>query len=262
MVLTAAPPAEARKAQQLQPLGESALGIAALNPAADQLTAAKTKPFKGRDGYCDPWNFKKDPDCRAARFRKPATKPVSTPAECEDDLLAAAADGGVLTDEESCTDPQEDEPAKPGDWTWPTPPVKAWARIHSNGRTAIAPKRAPARVKRMIRAANSLTKKPYIWGGGHMRWRDRGYDCSGATSYVLRAGGFLKWPRVSGGLVGWGKNGPGRWVRVYTHGTHVFMVIAGLRFDTSPWGAGGKGPRWRSTVRPTKGFALRHPAGY
>jgi hypothetical protein len=68
---------------------------------------------------------------------------------------------------------------------------------------------------------------------------------------------------VSGTLARWGKSGPGNWVRIYANKSHVFMVIAGLRFDTSSMGAGGgSGPRWRATVRPTKGFKLRHPAGF
>jgi hypothetical protein len=67
---------------------------------------------------------------------------------------------------------------------------------------------------------------------------------------------------ASGDLAKWGAKGAGNWVRIYANKTHVFMVIAGLRFDTSAYGAGGgDGPRWRSTVRPTGGFKLRHPAG-
>ena len=111
----------------------------------------------------------------------------------------------------------------------------------------------------MIKAANSLTRKPYKWGCGHGKWRDRGYDCSGATSFVLRAGGQLSWPMVSGGLAKWGITGRGRWIQIYANRGHVFMVIAGLRFDTS--GYGESGPRWRIEPRGVKGFRLRHPAG-
>lgn len=195
--------------------------------------------FKGKDRYCDPWNFKTDPDCKNRQYELAPTAPTGA------------------TDVTGPTGGQYVPP--PGDWVWPAPPGGKYAKIRANGRTAVAPKSAPRRVKLMVRAANSLTKKPYVWGGGHGRWHDRGYDCSGATSFVLRAGGFVSWPMVSGQLARWGAGGPGRWVQVYAHGTHVFMVIAGLRFDTSPWGSGENGPRWRSTVRATKGFALRHP---
>jgi hypothetical protein len=145
---------------------------------------------------------------------------------------------------------------------WPAPPKGAYATLRPNGRTAIAPKSAPKPIKAMIRAANSITKKPYVWGGGHGRWYDRGYDCSGATSFVLRAGGYLSYPLVSGDLAKWGSKGAGNWVRIYANKTHVFMVIAGMRFDTSAYGSpGGNGPRWRIGVRPTGGFKLRHPTG-
>jgi cell wall-associated NlpC family hydrolase len=142
---------------------------------------------------------------------------------------------------------------------WPAPPKGAVAKLRANNRTAVAPKSAPPPVKAMIKAANSLTRKPYVWGGGHGKWYDRGYDCSGSTSFVLRAGGQLSWPMVSGDLAKWGKTGRGRWVQIYANNGHVFMVIAGLRFDTS--GAGESGPRWRAEGRMVKGFRLRHPAG-
>jgi hypothetical protein len=134
------------------------------------------------------------------------------------------------------------------------------ARIASDGRTAIAPKRAPRLIKDMIHAANRITRKPYKWGGGHARLTDNGYDCSGSTSYVLRSVGLVNGSMVSGGFKSWGLKGAGRWVNVYANNGHVFMVIAGLRFDTS--GAGESGPRWRAETRWSKGFKLRHPARY
>jgi hypothetical protein len=150
------------------------------------------------------------------------------------------------------------EPPEPIQY-WPAPPKGAYATLRANGRTAVVPKSAPAPVKAMIKAANRLTRKPYKWGGGHGRWSDQGYDCSGAVSYVLHAAGKLGWPMVSGGLARWGVQGSGRWVHIYANKGHVFMVIAGLRFDTS--GRGESGPRWRPEPRFTKGFRLRHPAG-
>ena len=50
----------------------------------------------------------------------------------------------------------------------------------------------------MIAAANKIRTKPYIWGGGHARWWDRGYDCSGSVSYALHGGDFLTSPLPSG----------------------------------------------------------------
>lgn len=151
-------------------------------------------------------------------------------------------------------DPEDFEPIMP----WPAPPREAFAKLRSNGRTATIPRSAPRRVKSMIKAANSLTRKPYKLGGGHRKWRDRAYDCSGAVSYVLRASRLVKRPMVSGQLARWGKRGKGRWVQVYANKGHVFIVIAGLRFDTS--GRGERGPRWRTEPRGVKGFRLRHPS--
>ena len=225
-----------------------ALALATLVAVVAVTTSQAATSFKGKDGYCDSWNFLADRDCRAAKYQVPPT-PVT---ESTGSPGATGATGST-----GASGPTV-EPLR-GDLTWPAPPGGRYAKIRPNGRTAYAPKNAPRAVKRMFRAANSLTRKPYVWGGGHLRWRDRGYDCSGATSYILRAGGFVGWPMVSGQFAFWGSNGPGRWVNVYANREHVYMVIAGLRFDTTPWFPGEKGPRWRSTVRSTKGFALRHP---
>ena len=62
----------------------------------------------------------------------------------------------------------------------------------------IPPKSAPPRVKAVIAAANKIRTKPYIYGGGHARWWDRGYDCSGSVSYALHGGEFLDSPLPSG----------------------------------------------------------------
>ena len=132
------------------------------------------------------------------------------------------------------------------------------AAVGRNG-VAYAPKRAPYRVKVAIWAANQLRNKPYKWGGGHGGWRDSGYDCSGSTSYVLHAAGLLGTPLDSRGFMRYGAKGAGKWISIYANNGHVFMVIAGVRFDTS--GMGEKGPRWRPYPRPAAGFKVRHPAG-
>ena len=42
-----------------------------------------------------------------------------------------------------------------------------------------------------------------------------------------------------------------------------YVVIAGLRLDTSSAGAGGgRGPRWRAKGRPVTGYKVRHPRGF
>jgi cell wall-associated NlpC family hydrolase len=125
---------------------------------------------------------------------------------------------------------------------------------------AIAPRSAPARVKAVIAAANRIRNKPYRYGGGHARWADSGYDCSGAVSYALHGGNFLDSPLPSSGLMRWAKRGLGRWITVYAHGGHAYAVIAGLRWDTSM--TPGNGPGWSTKMRSSAGYVARHPARF
>src|SRR5215217_8157170 len=124
---------------------------------------------------------------------------------------------------------------------------------------ALPPLEAPEAVREMIEAGNVIARSPYLWGGGHGKWVDKGYDCSGSVSFVLAAAGYLEAPLASGPLMSWGAPGPGRWVTIYSHQGHVFMVVAGIRFDTS--GARETGSRWQNEMRSTAGFVARHPPG-
>jgi hypothetical protein len=129
---------------------------------------------------------------------------------------------------------------------------------------AVPPPNAPRIVKRVIRAANEIDHKPYIWGGGHASFLAKGYDCSGAVSYALHGAGLLGYTQVSGQLAHYGSRGPGRWITIYANPEHVFMVVAGLRFDTRNDPEGISGPRWKmaapeASILPK--FAVRHPAG-
>jgi cell wall-associated NlpC family hydrolase len=132
------------------------------------------------------------------------------------------------------------------------------ARVLSDG-TAVAPDNAPEVVKRVILAANEISTFPYKWGGGHGAWRDTGYDCSGSVSFALAGAGLLNRPLTSGLFMSWGAPGAGRWITIYANPGHMFMVVAGLRFDTS--GRGRAGTRWQAEPRPTGGYAVRHFPG-
>jgi hypothetical protein len=125
---------------------------------------------------------------------------------------------------------------------------------------AYAPLLAPLEVKAVIWAANRLRRKPYVFGGGHQKWRDRGYDCSGTVSYALHGGGFLDVALDSSSFMQWEERGKGQWITVYTNPGHAYMVVAGLRLDTS--GPGERGPRWRTVQRSPAGFTARHPLGF
>lgn len=129
------------------------------------------------------------------------------------------------------------------------------------GDRVIPPRCAPWQIRRAIRAANRIRKAPYVWGGGHSLAPASGFDCSGAVSYVLRRAKLLRHPRVSGALAVWRRPGRGRWLSVYAHSGHAYMVIAGRRFDTS---GGVPGPRWREEHRArlfVGGYAVRHARG-
>ncbi|HEX8754624.1 MAG TPA: hypothetical protein VF731_14520 [Solirubrobacterales bacterium] len=129
-----------------------------------------------------------------------------------------------------------------------------------NGR-AIAPPQAPPAVKAVIAAANRIDRRPYVWGGGHRSFLSHGYDCSGAVSYALHGGGLLDVTMVSGQLAAWGDRGAGRWITVYANAEHVYMVVAGLRYDTRDDLPGESGPRWHRAQADPHNFAARHPAG-
>ena len=159
----------------------------------------------------------------------------------------------------------------------PPPPPAKRAKIH-NG-IAVPPAGAPTRVKRAIAAANRIIRKPYRYGGGHKPYGsgarasqvalDSGYDCSGTVSFALFGGGFLRSPLDSGSFMRWGRRGKGQWITVYTNPGHAYVVIAGLRLDTSGGDRlapeerrSGRGPRWRKYNRSPVGFRARHPKGY
>jgi peptidoglycan hydrolase-like protein with peptidoglycan-binding domain len=124
---------------------------------------------------------------------------------------------------------------------------------------AIAPASAPEPVRQIIAAGNRIATKPYKYGGGHGKWEDSGYDCSGSVSYALHGAGLLERAMPSSGFVGWGEPGPGQWVTIYAHGGHMYMVVAGLRFDTS--GRTKNNTRWQTEQRSTSGYSVSHPPG-
>ena len=143
----------------------------------------------------------------------------------------------------------DDEPSE-------SPTEKAY--IGSDG-LAVAPSSAPEEVQAIIEAGNAIATKPYKYGGGHARWNDTGYDCSGSVSYVLHAAGLLSRALDSSGFMSWGERGRGTWVTIRTNPGHAYMIVAGLRFDTSA--RSRTGTRWSEQMRSASGFRGRHPDG-
>lgn len=139
-------------------------------------------------------------------------------------------------------------------------PGGARVTLNSDG-TASAPAGAPAPIRAAVAAGNQIARTPYIWGGGHGSFSDRGYDCSGSVSYVLHAAGVLSSPMASGPLMSWGAAGPGKWITIYSNPGHVWMTVGGLRFDTS--GRSGTGSRWQTGMDAAGvgSFTVRHYPG-
>jgi peptidoglycan hydrolase-like protein with peptidoglycan-binding domain len=149
--------------------------------------------------------------------------------------------------------------ADPGAGTQPTELAPGdRAQIGPDG-LAIAPASAPPQVQAIIAAGNEIASKPYKYGGGHGKWDDSGYDCSGSVSYALHGAGLLDTAMPSGDFTDWGDPGPGQWVTLYAKSSHMFMVVAGIRFDTS--GRTKNNTRWQADMRPTSGYTAVHPPG-
>jgi hypothetical protein len=86
---------------------------------------------------------------------------------------------------------------------------------------------------------------PYVFGGGHQSSPappNGPFDCSSAVSRVLQAAGYDIPTLVSGQFVNYFPPGPGR-ITIYAYSGHVFMVIDGRGFGTSPSNPGG-GAGW------------------
>lgn len=125
---------------------------------------------------------------------------------------------------------------------------------------AIPPADAPSVVRQIINAGNQIAKLPYRFGGGHGTFIDNAYDCSGSISFVFAAAGLLNTTVTSGELMGWGANGPGKWITVFANNGHTFMYIAGLRFDTVALAQTGS--RWSNRSATEGGaYATRHYPG-
>jgi putative peptidoglycan binding protein len=142
-----------------------------------------------------------------------------------------------------------------------------WSALGRPGRSIVLKRRGRGGgghrsgvVARVIRAANRIATTPYKYGGGHGTWNDSGYDCSGSVSYALHKAGLLSGSALtSGGFMNWRFAGSGKWVTIYANSGHVFMKVAGIRFDTTD--RERDGTRWHRDMRSSAGYAIRHPGG-
>ncbi len=147
-----------------------------------------------------------------------------------------------------------------------------------NGHIALVPTGAPLAVQRMIEGGNELQDLPYGPGGHPDPVGAVEQDCSSTVNYVLYWGGVRPLPEIikdnplAQDYTKWGEPGPGRWVTIYSTASspaHVFIVIAGLRLDTSHNGTdvgpnrNEDGPRWRilDHIPTWAEWSVRHPRG-
>jgi hypothetical protein len=134
---------------------------------------------------------------------------------------------------------------------------------------ATAPARAPQAVRQIIAAGNQIVGKPYVYGAAHgvpLSEVAAAYDCSSSVEHLLYGARLLPvtYGGPSGDLERFGAPGPGRWVTLYASADHVFMYVAGLRWDTHDAagpGDGSTGIGWHPLVRGAAGFVVRHPVG-
>ncbi len=241
------------------------LGVACLPGCGNGEVAEPAKAERGDEVVLTPESVDKAAAKRAAKESGGAGKVVELRGAGEEKSYASGTDGvspGAPTDAEVKADLRQAraELSKFKRFLGTTAYLQTGprARVLRDG-TAVAPDDAPEPVKRVIQAANAIAKFPYKWGGGHGAWRDNGYDCSGSVSFALAGAGLLKAPMTSGGFVNYGEKGPGEWITIYANNGHIFMIVAGLRFDTS--GQGRAGTRWQANARGAAGFAVRHVPG-
>jgi hypothetical protein len=174
-------------------------------------------------------------------------------------VSAPAPAPGVLGSASSCTDS-----AAGGVSLTPGPKAQLLA-----GGQAAAPQDAPGAVKAIIAAGNQIVGKPYLYGGGHgmpLNQVAPAYDCSSSVEHLLYGARLLPvgYDAASGTLESFGRPGPGRWVTIYASPDHVFMYVAGLRWDTHNAAGpedGSSGIGWHPLVRTSAGFVARHPVG-
>ncbi|HUN78752.1 MAG TPA: lytic transglycosylase domain-containing protein [Solirubrobacteraceae bacterium] len=147
-----------------------------------------------------------------------------------------------------------------------------------DGHLALIPREVPPAVQAMVMAGNELQDLPYGPAGHPDPLGAVSEDCSSTVNYVLYRAGvrplgeIVRENPLAQDYVGWGLPGPGRWVTIYATTAptdHVFIVIAGLRLDTSHDGTDvgpnrdQDGPRWRilGHIPTWAHWSVRHPPG-
>jgi hypothetical protein len=147
-----------------------------------------------------------------------------------------------------------------------------------DGHVALIPAGVPATVQELLVAGNELQGLPYGPSGHPDPLGASEEDCSSSVNYLLYRAGIRPLSEIvednplAQDYVNWGAPGPGRWVTIYASAAptpHVFIIIAGLRLDTSHSGTDigpnrdENGPRWRilDHIPTWAHWSVRHPPG-
>ena len=150
--------------------------------------------------------------------------------------------------------------------------------VPGEGHVAFVPTGIPATVQAMVVAGNELQALPYGPGGHPDPRGAQEEDCSSTINYVLYRSGVRPIAEITRDnplaqdYVRWGLPGPGRWVTIYATTAptnHAFIVLAGLRLDTSHNGTdvgpnrNEDCPRWRilDHIPTWAHWSVRHPPG-
>jgi hypothetical protein len=148
-----------------------------------------------------------------------------------------------------------------------------------DGHLALIPEDVPPAVQAMVMAGNELQDLPYGPTGHPNPLGASSEDCSSTINYVLYRAGvrplaeIVRENPLAQDYLEWGLPGPGRWVTIYATTAptdHVFIMIAGLRLDTSHDGTdvgpnrAQNGPRWRilDHIPTWAHWSVRHPPGF
>ena len=197
----------------------------------------------------------------AVKYRAPASAPG----------MLAGADAGT---QEAADTRLQGESATPVEFTAGERALLA----SRDGHLALVPAAVPATVQAMVVAGNELQNLPYGPGGHPDPRGAHEEDCSSTVNYVLYRAGvrpigeIVRDNPLAQDYVRWGAAGPGRWVTIYATAVptqHVFIVVAGLRLDTSHDGTdigpnrNEDGPRWRvlDHIPTWARWSVRHPPG-
>jgi Transglycosylase SLT domain len=207
----------------------------------------------------------------AMRYSNPPSTSTSTGALVSLDKAAAREQGEAIEDEDAGLEGESPTPVLfiPGEQARLAP---------GDGHLALVPAGVPATVQAMVVAGNELQDLPYGPGGHPDPLGASEEDCSSTVNYVLYRAGVRPLAEIisdnplAQDYVDWGAPGPGRWVTIYASASptpHVFIVIAGLRLDTSHSGTDvgpnrdEDGPRWRilDHIPTWAHWSVRHPPG-